>query len=299
MEGIAKLTVEGQIFVRPFGIAGDVSAVPLIIRNASYTFTPAEGVCELVADEGAQKTFRVKLPLNAPEATLALSYEGPMPAESAPITMVPQSCRQGNVTTVNLRANASSKLQAEITAMTVTIAPPLVNSSGEGTKPVGSGRGCEVARDQPEGSVPEAVAANSMEGPGDGDRRRDRLLGRAHRGHRARPQGQERLAVLPGHRRGRLPGHSLRHLSGDRRGGRQAPALHVPEARVPCFEPLQVLAQGLVVFVLETLFYFGWLAFFEIRVSEVGCARDALTLGYGNCGFLESKRKRVHEISSV
>lgn len=136
-EGISKVLLEGTIAVRPFGIAGDLTAIPLIIRNAAYTFTPIDGVCELVKDDGPVKTFRVKLPLNTTEPREVLRYEGPMAAESAPLTARPLSLREGNVTTVNMAVNASARLQAEITAMNLMIAPPLLNEKGDGTKPHG------------------------------------------------------------------------------------------------------------------------------------------------------------------
>lgn len=271
-EGIAKVLLEGTIAVRPFGIAGDLTAIPLIIRNAAYTFTPIDGVCELVKDDGPVKTFRVKLPLNTTEPREVLRYEGPMAAESAPLTARPLSLREGNVTTVNMAVNASARLQAEITAMNLMIAPPLLNEKGDGTKPVGMGWRWDVARHQPEGRVPEAVAANSMEGSDRRHRRRSRLCRAVDRDGRAGAQGQAGLGVLPGQRRRTVPGHLVGHLAGDRGGRGRALALHVPEARVPCVEPLQVSVQAVALFVLEALFYFA-VFHFLVRQKEVGAAR--------------------------
>ena len=271
-EGVSKVLLEGKIAVRPVGFGGDLTAIPLIIRNANYAFQPVDGVCELVKDDGAVKTFRVKLPLNTAEPREVLTYQGPMAAESAPLTARPLSSREGNVTTVNMVVNANAKLQAEIAAMNLMIGPPMLNEKGDGTKPVGEGSGWDVARHQPEGRVPEAVAANSMEGSDRGYRRGSRLFRTADRGHRAGAQGQARLGVLHGQRRRRVPGHLVGHLAGDRGGGGPEPALHVPEARVPRVEPLQVSVQAVALFVLEALFYFV-IFHFLVRQSEVGTAR--------------------------
>lgn len=271
-EGVSKVLLEGKIAVRPVGFSSEMAAIPLIIRNANYEFTPIEGLCELVKDEGAVKTFCVKLPLNTTEPREVLTYQGPMEAERAPLTAQPLSSREGNVTTVNMAVTASAKLQAEITAMSLLIGPPMLNEKGDGTKPVGEGSGWDVARHQPEGRVPEAVAANSMEGSGRRHRRGSRLFRAVDRGRRAGAQGQARLGLLHGQRRRRVPGHPVGHLAGDRGGRGPEPALHVPEARVPGVEPLQVSVQAVALFVLEALFYFV-IFHFLVRQSEVGCAR--------------------------
>ena len=236
----ARAQLEGRIAVRAFGCDGDQAAVPLIVRNADFEFAPVEGVCELVEDAGREKRFRVKLPLNAAQPVEALRYQGPLPAARLPLTLRPLSCRQGNVTSLSCEVDVSAQLQAEITDMMLVMAPPLLQESGEGLKLVGVGGACEVAQHESEGPAAEAVAPRAVERPGPRDRRQGRLLRRARRGRRARAQGQARVGALPGQRGGKLPRHRVRHLARHRRGGGRAPALHLPEERVPRLEPLQV-----------------------------------------------------------